>query len=170
MMPYMTNYAPLGVPRGPVLVSTVRPSNDNDMPNITKIKNNHPVIPSSRQRQSTLNAFFVPKQFTPINQSTLLYRTPSPPQKHSLTTSSRLNSHDIRPQHLQFSPSPLSTSNNLMKSIAMTPKQATKQLKITNFCYIKPRSTTPSSSTPVIQYSRQLKTSLKNATLLDRNY
>jgi hypothetical protein len=41
----------------------------------------------------------------------------------------------------------------------MTPRNATKQLKITTFCYKKLQSTAPLPSTPAIQSIRQSKTS-----------
>jgi hypothetical protein len=62
MTSYMTKYAPSGVPREPDPISTIRPSNDKDIPTITIPKNNHPVNPRSRYHQSNcglLSLFFI---------------------------------------------------------------------------------------------------------------
>jgi hypothetical protein len=161
MMPYVTKHAPSGVLREPDPISNIRPSNDKDIPTITISKNNHQVNHRSHYRQSTLNSFLVPKQSTPINQTISIFRTPSPPQKQPINTSLRFQPHDLKPHHLQFSISPLPTSNTHTTINTTASRPATKQLKITTFFYKTQRSTAPPSITPAIKPTRQPKTPIE---------
>jgi hypothetical protein len=104
----------------------------------------------------------------PIDQTILIFRTPFPPQKQPINTSLRFQPHNLKPQHLQFSISPLPTSNTHMKIIATTPRNATKQLKITTFFYKTQRSNAPPSITPAIQPTRQPKTPIEKRNAIRR--
>jgi hypothetical protein len=148
---------PLKVPRVQDTTNRILPiySRDISKSTITIHKNNHPVIHHLRYRQSTIKSFLVPKPLTPLDQTISLLSTPSPPQKQPTKAGLRFPPHNLIPIQLQFSPSPLTTSETCGTVTIPLPNLTQRQLKITKFFQTRPKYTAPPPTIPIKIQTRQ---------------